>query len=598
LAPIEAVPAQPAKARRLNVFEIHGYLRMRADYFSNLALGALDESVYIGAQAPATEFFQPPSFYEPGVNPETGEGRLDLNDASCAERRTAGSNAQGRCGKRKGGFASANLRLRMEPTFHVTDTVSVHATIDALDNLVLGSTPEMFYPNGTMAIFSRTATAPMTGVGPVSGIDNVQDSITVKRAYGHIEFGWGLQMDFGRKPLQWGMGMVYNDGNGIYRGQPDDIIRQLDTDYGDSIDSVEFSYAFGKDRRSQHRTFLAYDWAASGPTSAQLLGPAWSSGNRVAQEFSVERFDNVHQLRFGVERRDTPAMLKRKLSLGVPVVNYGAMSALRTQTIDSAVNAPAPDDPASAWDNYAQNLVVRDAVIATPDVWLRVNWRTMRVELELAGVFGKFNHMDLTGVTDVEEIPTLTTSDLETTKLAQFGYALEFKYGLFDDDFHIGFDHGFASGDDTPNPAYDYTNPLVDYSQSTNATNETLSSFRFNPAYHQDLLLFKEILGTSANAAYFKPWAAYHFFGGNFSARVDIEYALAQKKVSTPGNKLNYGLEIDAAIRYHDADEPLFIQFQYGVLFPFGAFNAPDINGGALDATAAQAVQAQVGIKF
>jgi hypothetical protein len=43
LAPIEAVPAQPAKARRLNVFEIHGYLRMRADYFSNLALGDLDE---------------------------------------------------------------------------------------------------------------------------------------------------------------------------------------------------------------------------------------------------------------------------------------------------------------------------------------------------------------------------------------------------------------------------------------------------------------------------------------------------------------------------------------------------------------------------
>ena len=325
LKPIEAVPAQPAKARRLNLFEMHGYLRMRTDYHSNLNLGASNESINAGLQSQPTEFFQPPSFLE-----YDEDGLARPNDAGCDGRKSPQTNAWNRCNKKKGGMASANMRLRMEPTFHVSDTVSVHAQIDALDNLVLGSTPEMYYPGGTMAIFSRTAIAPLTGVGTVSGIDSIQDSITVKRAWGHIQFGWGLELDFGRKPLQWGLGMVYNDGNGIYRGQPDDIVRQLDTDYGDSIDSVEFSYRFGKDRRSQHRAFLAYDWAATGPTSAQLLGPAWASGNGVAQEFSVEKFDNVHQLRLGVERRDDPAMLQRKLSLGVPVVNYGAMGTLRT----------------------------------------------------------------------------------------------------------------------------------------------------------------------------------------------------------------------------------------------------------------------------
>jgi hypothetical protein len=118
----------------------------------------------------------------------------------------------------------------------------------------------------------------------------------------------------------------------------------------------------------------------------------------------------------------------------------------------------------------------------------------------------------------------------------------------------------------------------------------------------QDLLLFKELLGTASNVAYFRPWAAYHFFGGNFSARIDLQYALAHQKGQTPGNKLNYGLEIDGALRYHDADEPVFVQIQYGVLFPFGAFNAPVQAPGTeprlLDAKAAQSVQAQVGIRF
>ena len=33
------------------------------------------------------------------------------------------------------------------------------------------------------------------------------------------------------------------------------------------------------------------------------------------------------------------------------------------------------------------------------------------------------------------------------------------------------------------------------------------------------------------------------------------------------------GFEIDAALRYHDTREPIFVQLQYGVLFPFGAFD-------------------------
>jgi hypothetical protein len=120
----------------------------------------------------------------------------------------------------------------------------------------------------------------------------------------------------------------------------------------------------------------------------------------------------------------------------------------------------------------------------------------------------------------------------------------------------------------------------------------------------QDLLLFRELLGTASNAAYFKPWMAFYFFDNNFSGRLDIEYAIAHQRTATWGNKANYGLEIDGALRYHDQQEPIFVQLQYGVMFPFGAFNRTNSTYAGLpvenngDAKAAQTVQAQIGIKF
>ena len=103
---------------------------------------------------------------------------------------------------------------------------------------------------------------------------------------------------------------------------------------------------------------------------------------------------------------------------------------------------------------------------------------------------------------------------------------------------------------------------------------------------------------TVSNAAYFRPWAAFHFFGKNASVRLDIEYSLAHQRTATFGDKLNYGLELLGALRYHDQREPIFAQFQYGVMFPFGAFEVLSNGGAVIDPRAAQTVQAQIGIKF
>ncbi len=630
LRPIQEVPAEPQSRRRVQFFELHGYMRMRADLFQKLNLGMAPDNNLTGAD-PALQYFQPPAQTDE-LDPSTGD--YQPNQANCfAQLSYQGVNAlkqNQRCARRQG-ISSANMRLRLQPTIHVTDSVKVHMTLDALDNLVLGSTPDSFAgasPWAPIDMYSRTQ------VSPTPGLNSFQDSISVKHAYGQIRFGWGLDLKFGRMPNHWGMGIVANDGMGYHRLERGDIVRMLDTDYGDTVDSVKFSYDFGKDARNAHTLSVSYDWVSTGPTTSQLFGPQWMSGNKVGQDLSAERFDNVNQFSISIARRDAPDVLRRKISTGVAVVNYGMMNWIRFQKLDRAIGSPGigdglgnngnvdlgdglgrPGAPLSngqddvggedGFQNYANLLVQRRAAVWTPDLWLRVNWRTLRFEAELAGVLGRFRHRDL-GV-----LPTDPAFDLDRalatqrTKIQQIGYALEFKYGLFDDKFHLGFDHGFSSGDASAAVGYDSMNPFAQQGGAAGSdpgnTDAILRTFRFNPAYMQDLLLFREVLGTAANASYFRPWAAFYFFKGYASARLDLQYALAANPLATIGNRYSYGVELDGALRYHDPRHPIFAQLQYGVLFPFKAFDRADgfaVQPADGDAKAAQTVQAQIGIRF
>ena len=592
LRPIEEVPATPERRRKIALFDLHGYFRFRGDYFHRLNLGLqdrLDDADFTVAQ---NKYFRPP-VEQAEVRTNTGaEDTLVPNDTRCInrliDRGVSSQRSITRCNRRNG-FPSANLRLRLEPTLHITDTVMVHSQVDLLDNVVLGSTPDSYVygsPDAPIDLYSRSQ------VPPQAGVNSIDDSILVKRAWGHIRFGFGLDLQFGRMPWSWGMGMVANHGNGYYRGYKSDIIQHLDRDYGDSVDSVRLAFDFGKDRRRSHTVALSWDWASSGPTTAQLFGDAYASGRLVGQTISAEKFDNVYQWSASVERRDDPEMLQRKLSLGTPVINYGLMNWFRYQDVDTVAGF---ETPLLFGTDYGAYLVPRRAFVATPDLWLRVNWRTLRIELEAAGNFGKYHVRDLAeDITDPDTFfQTVTSADLQRKTIANFGYAFEFKYGFFKDRFHIGLDQGFAMGDDgTSQYAPDARAPLP-----LNDANNTLSAFRFNPAYNVDMLLFREILGTVSNAAYFKPWASFYFFD-HFSARVDVEYALAARKASTLGNKYSYGVELDGALRYHDAREPIFFQVQYGVMFPLPGFNRINPDGTRENARAVQSIQGQLGIRF
>ena len=110
-------------------------------------------------------------------------------------------------------------------------------------------------PYAPIDLFTRSQ------VPPQNGQNALNDSVAGQAGLGAHPVRFGLDVTFGRMPWSWGMGVVANHGNGYYKGYKSDIIRHLDRDYGDSVDSVRLAFDFGKDRRRTHTVAVSWDWA-------------------------------------------------------------------------------------------------------------------------------------------------------------------------------------------------------------------------------------------------------------------------------------------------------------------------------------------------
>src|SRR5438105_12504341 len=145
--------------QRVNLFQPHGYLRMRGEFFNNMRLGR-------GAD-PAGNFLFPGPFIG-----------------------TGGINSQ----------SDANFRFRFEPTLAVSEDLSIYFQADILDNILLGSSP------ATDAYLD-----PFT---PLSLLANRRGAgtVNVKRVWGRVNTQLG-ELLFGRMGYHWGLGILHNDGN-------------------------------------------------------------------------------------------------------------------------------------------------------------------------------------------------------------------------------------------------------------------------------------------------------------------------------------------------------------------------------------------------
>lgn len=552
---VQPLPAWPGQRQKsLQFIEIHGYLRGRAYLFHNLNMG-----FYNSTGAPGPAWFQPYTEYN-----ATGQASAPGNSASKAAR--SGSNG------REDNLTSADMRLRIEPTLNVSEQIRVRSQIDIFDNYVMGTTPEGYYLNGLSAAPGQQLAFLNRGmVAAESGRNSFENAIRVKRAWGEVKIPVG-ELRLGRMPNHWGMGMLFNNGD------------CLDCDYGTNVDRVMFmTKAWG------HFFGLMYDWVSDGPTT-RLYTPYLSTG----QSYNADMLDDVWQLGLALGKQDQPEELEEKLERGKAVFNYGTYILFRKQDWDLSTNPGQGTggvlNQVTSPADLSAIIVPRDAWALIPNVWMRLNWRALHLELEVAMIAGQIGA--------VNDLSTQLAAAKDGYTLLEWGGVFRADYSLLrGKSLHLGLEVGYASGD-----AAEDINARTNFRLANRfyADGSTIRRFEFDPDYHVDLILFRRILGTVANATYFKPSVSYDvtsFLAG----RLDLIYSLANNPVGYPGNAVNLGVEIDASIMYRNEREGFYAGIMYGVLFPLDALGIPGSIYGAQfakGADSAQTFQGRMIIKF
>jgi len=519
----------------MQFFQLEGYFRLRADAFHKLHLG----HSLIGNNKPP--FMHPLQWYD-----------------------TSGSNAI--CGSSGGSklcdknwLRSTNMRLHLEPTLNVHSRVRVKMTLDIFDNLVLGSTPEGYK---TDTLTGRATQAPLnafatTAEVPQAGRNSMYDAILVKHVWGEVDLPFGRLM-FGRMPSHWGMGILANSGtcSGYakwtvnHKGDPG---RCMDSDYGDIADRIMFAT---KIPIVDLLVGFSWDFQSSGLTTLNLQGEQvqLSSG----QPMDLTPADDVQQWVGLIGRIDSPLQVKQRLARGEAVFNYGSYWVFRRQKLDYEANTSLVANEGA----LAGNLISRKAFAMIPDIWMRLNWKNLSLEMEAVMIWGFIRHLDDFGVD-------------HKLNILQFGGVFRGSYRFLNDTLEVGVEVGVASGDDELE-AYDrrvnYRGVKM-FPEDLSAF-RTNSMFRFDPNYRVDLIFFREIMGTVYNAGYVKPHITYHILN-ELSARLDIIYAFAMEPVATPGNNPHYGVEFDLDIEYRLPESGFFVGVAYGVFIPLGALHWP-----------------------
>ncbi|MCA9508769.1 MAG: TIGR04551 family protein [Myxococcales bacterium] len=533
-------------SRFLNALELSGYLRTRLNYFRNPHLGT-----YITSLGRGTSMFLP--------------NLRGYDSSSDSEANPAQNNF------------SANMRLRLVPTINISETIRVKATLDILDNMVMGSTPSYmagmsFNPSNPIAMMSMSQSTPMLGV------NTLDDAIRVKRVWGEASFPIG-EFRFGRMPFHWGLGLLYHGGNGI------------DSDYGDQVDGFLFST-----KVFDHYLSPGYFFAYTGPNArggglgqTALNHPNYFLMPELGARYPLESNSTTHVFSLSLLKRHSDFVVHQKLEEGSTIFNYGIFASYRKQKLDSQYQNPKVDG------NNAQSLVVeRDANVGLLSLWSALSVGTFHLEMEFAGVWGKYQIGEKDTDLLAKDSAGNNVSKSDVWMLSG-GAAIESKYGFISDRLQLGLDAGWAS-----------SGPGLGFGvrgKKPHTSTDFKTDFTFNPGYTLDLLLYREVLGTVSGTFYVKPHLAY-FFNRNFGIRSDIISSFAYNKANTSGDSHFLGIESDTSA-FIRTESGFYFSLAYGILFPLKGLNhknSAEITPKDMkifgEAKVAQTLQTYIGLVF
>jgi uncharacterized protein (TIGR04551 family) len=565
------------------ILELHGYFRVRAQLYHKFGLGRLDPPDQAMWPRPADDYYEYTTYT--GTDPQTGTGP----DVACtpSESGTGDSDSLGSGGQpcHANMQAGANMRFRLSPELHISDNLRVVSQIDLFDNLVLGSTPSGYNnqpgQDGGYSVTPRNDYAPLgfyddTQVPPSAGKNSVIDSIRVKRAWAEYASPVG-ELRFGRMPFHWGLGMLFNSGDGY------------DDDYQSTVDRVQAIFGI---KPLDLYFSAALDFPNEGITSdsAALPNP---------EPYDLAELDDVDQYVFSIARKKSPQLERLSLTRGDIVINGGLQVLFRTQTlandktsryvrvVDPTLSAEDTGDctdnasPLGCPPGYAGvNQFIRRAAHAwIPDLWLELKYKKFRFGAEFATVQGKIDNIDPYDQIALENATTDPGYDIRA-----WGLATEFEQKLAEDRLNLGFKFGWASGD----PDVDGLAPTLGGSQNQLGDN-TFETFRFHPSYRVDMILGRHILTRQQGTYYFRPNADYDFFrepnGQRIGGGIAAIWTRASEFMQSPGHDRDLGIELNGKIYFQSKDGALndipgvmggfFTEIDYGVLFPMAGLGYP-----------------------
>ena len=567
--------------------EFHGNFRVRANLYHNFHLNRVDPPGQALWARPADDSYTDINGNEHLVEactPDevTGSGSDSPGDADqpCSSPTQMG----------------ANMRFRIEPTIIISDNLRIRSQIDLLGNLVMGSTAQgdINYPGprGYTAA-ERSGYTYVSGVAsaqnsPVSGINSVQDAITVRRAWAEYETPFG-QLKFGRMADNWGLGIVYNAGD------------DLDGDYQSNVDRIAFTtglpslslYAGG-----------SWDFTDEGATSAAFTPDG-------GQPYDLAQKDDVSRMNLMLYRKLDPQLQALELAKGNVVLNGGLYLSYRYQRLanDYSGAGATCETGAAAIDcqpgETSPGLVRRGMKIVTPDVYGEVLYKKFRAAFEVVTHQGAFESLGtLPGSNDYDE------NNDEGWRVNQWGLATEIDQKLVEDRLTLGFRFGWASGDG------DVNGLVPGNGVQTQFGDREISTFRFHPGYRVDLILNRNILTRVQGTYYFKPMAQYDFIrkanGLRVGGRAEAIWTRASEFMQTPGHSRDLGIELNGTVYYQSKDGVLntredltggfYSMAQYGVLFPLSGLgylaNQEAVANQDLSLKAAQTVRVFLGVSF
>jgi uncharacterized protein (TIGR04551 family) len=583
--PAEAAPEEEGKAttdagpeagytnqhrRRTQVIELDGYFRTRAELLHNFNLG----QGYLSPSQPQLGF---PPFPTPL--------ECSTNTGGCAQKN----------------LGDTNMRLRLEPTINISDQVRVVAQIDVFDNLIYGSTPDSLISASQPGL--RTNLAP-TGILSNSqatpGSNTFTSAIAAKRVWGEVDSQIG-SLRFGRMPWHFGRGMYFNKGD------------CADCDGGTTVDRImAITQVYG------HQLALSWDFGPSGYAWGMTdAGRADPSG----PPMDLSQNDEVVQFTAALTKKDDDQHFRERAQNGELVLNYGVQlvyrgqnnevfklstSAQQDQNLNGSLSRTDLNNSADATSpSLTQHI---DAWLLIPSLWFKLGWKALTLEFESTAQAG---HMGNAGPLRLQE----TQNNYNPLTILGLGWVLAADLKLYKDALFIGFETGGATGDQAQSACIDSTkctpttlnpSPYLNYRWKfvpQPLGDSAMHNFYFSPEYHVDEIFFRRIMGTVTNAVYFKPSIAYWLDvaeGRQLGLSGSVIYSMAPVPVSTPGDSMNYGVEMDLNLGYRNIGEKFYAGMVWGVFWPFGALNRPVelFPTAPQTATAAQVLRGFVGIKF